>query len=49
MLILQYKLLTTGPMTLADGTIITDEYDPALRILLGQDLDIHYDRFQISL
>lgn len=49
MLNLQYKLSTTGPITLADGTTIVDEYDPALGILLGQDLDFHFDRFQMSL
>jgi len=36
-------------MVLADGTTVVDEYDPDLGILLGQDLDFHYDRFQMSL
>ena len=34
---------------LADGTTVIDEYDPDLGILLGQDLDFHFDRFQMSL
>ena len=35
-------------MILADGTTIVDEYDPDLGILLGQDLDYHFNRFQIA-
>jgi hypothetical protein len=34
---------------LAGGTTVVDEHDPTLGILLGQDLDFHYDRFQMSL
>ena len=36
-------------MVLADGTTVVDEYDPNLGILLGQDLDFHFDRFEISI
>src|SRR5271169_3431151 len=36
-------------MVLAGGTTVVDEYDPTLGILLGQDLDFHYNRFQMSL
>ena len=33
---------------LAGETTVVDEYDPTLGILLGQDLDFHYDGFQMS-
>lgn len=36
-------------MVLAGGTTVVDEYDPDLGILLGHDLDFHFDRFQMSL